>query len=387
MKIGLLTHHWVYNFGANLQALATQSALQAEGHDVVIINYREPQKVEIYNNSVSSEQALMHHNFCNKYLKQSQILSNAKQVEEFCIDSLDAVVVGSDAVFMLIPKFDPLNIVRKIRNSNFQVTKELTPYWLNWENSERSNHIIKASISASSMGTYFFCLPLSIIKSIRGSIKQFQYVSVRDRWTELMISVLSRGQVKPQISPDPVFSLNRNFSIPESEDPIIDISKTILLSGNYSSNWVSAFAEKAHEIGYTVATIPNPDSFCAYSEVDFHIKLPLSPLQWFKLYANAAGFVGVRFHALVSCITNRTPVINVDHHGRANFIKHSSKMYDLCYRAQIPNRYYTLQKIQRTDPGEILHTLFHEGSNKKSDQYAEYAEKQFTNAIRTISSL
>lgn len=388
MKIGILTHHWVYNFGANLQTLATQAALQAEGHDPVIINYREPRKVERYNDAVSPEQAAMHHDFCKRYLHQSQVLHNAGQVEEFCMDSLDAVVVGSDAVFMLIPQFDPLNIVRKIRNPHFTATKKLPPYWLDWkESADSKKHMIKASIAASSMGTYFFCLPPGIIRSIRNSIKQFRYVSVRDRWTELMIKVITRGRTKPGICPDPVFSLNRNFSIPENEDPAADVSKTILLSGNYRSSWIKAFAEKAHDMGYSVAGIPNPDSSYDYPEVDFHIKLPLSPLQWFKLFAGAAGFVGVRFHALVSCIANKTPVINVDPHGKSRLIKLSSKMHDLCQRAGIQNRYYTLKKIQGTNPEDILQTLFDHESRKKADEYAENAEKQFTDVIRTISAL
>ena len=44
MKIAILTHHWVMNFGANLQALATYNFLKLLGHEVIFLNYRPPQK-------------------------------------------------------------------------------------------------------------------------------------------------------------------------------------------------------------------------------------------------------------------------------------------------------------------------------------------------------
>ena len=39
MKIGILTYHSGYNFGANLQAFASSSYLKSLGHEVKIINY------------------------------------------------------------------------------------------------------------------------------------------------------------------------------------------------------------------------------------------------------------------------------------------------------------------------------------------------------------
>lgn len=40
MKIGIITYHFPYNCGAVLQCAALQSALEAEGHEVCVINYR-----------------------------------------------------------------------------------------------------------------------------------------------------------------------------------------------------------------------------------------------------------------------------------------------------------------------------------------------------------
>ena len=40
MKIGILTYHACYNYGANLQAFALQQTLLHLGHDCEIIDYR-----------------------------------------------------------------------------------------------------------------------------------------------------------------------------------------------------------------------------------------------------------------------------------------------------------------------------------------------------------
>ena len=40
MKVGVLTFHNAYNYGAILQAYATQKLLENRGHDVEFIDYR-----------------------------------------------------------------------------------------------------------------------------------------------------------------------------------------------------------------------------------------------------------------------------------------------------------------------------------------------------------
>lgn len=42
MKIGILTFHRAFNYGAVLQCYALQSALKKMGHDVVVLDYRQP---------------------------------------------------------------------------------------------------------------------------------------------------------------------------------------------------------------------------------------------------------------------------------------------------------------------------------------------------------
>lgn len=45
MKVGILTFHNAHNYGASLQAYALKMCIQQMGHDVTIVNYRNP-KIE-----------------------------------------------------------------------------------------------------------------------------------------------------------------------------------------------------------------------------------------------------------------------------------------------------------------------------------------------------
>lgn len=387
MKIGILTHHWVYNFGANLQALATQSALRTMGFDPIFINYREPSKVEGYRGAICDSQVEKHESFSSQYLRQSLLLKSDREIEDFCCDALDVVLVGSDAVFMLVPKFDPLNIVRKLKNRKFKVTEKLPPHWLGWEDQNRGAHILKASIAASSMGTSYFFLTPKLRESLRKKISDFDYISVRDDWTLKMIRSLSGRSKDVKICPDPVFSLNSNFILPENETIDIDVSETILMAGKFDHGWLSNFVRIAHDNGYKIANCPNPDNEFINEQFDFEIKLPLSPIAWYSLLSKCAGYIGVRFHALVSCIANQTSVINVDPHRSAGFNKSASKMFDLCKRAGIVNNFFTPGKLCATEPQKILKLLFDDSAKKSANQYRQKADRQFAVILKEIIAL
>ena len=48
MKIGILTFHRAHNYGAVLQAYALQEVLKNCGHDVEIIDYKNPYLLNVY---------------------------------------------------------------------------------------------------------------------------------------------------------------------------------------------------------------------------------------------------------------------------------------------------------------------------------------------------
>ena len=389
MKVGILTFHSSYNFGANLQALAVQSALETSGADPIIINYQPPSKMGVYKEITDRLQVFEHERFIQGYLKTSELLTTAEQIETYCREHLDVVLVGSDQVFRLLPLVNIRKSLRSIlgRRQNplsEAVTKVPPPYWLDWENSADAPAIRKVSIAASAGATNYRFLYPGLSKRLGKCLRQFDSVTVRDGWTENMVKRLTKGRVVPGYCPDPVFSLRDNFSDPACELPDSERTNTILLSVDLDSGWIAEFTEEAHRHGYQVASLPNSDREFPMDSVDFNIRLPLSPLKWFHLLSTAAGYVGIRFHALVSCIANNTPVISVETTPRFSIgYQKKSRLFDLCRRADLESRCLVSKKeLHQIPPKDLLHRLFETSSQEKADRFAKAARIQFQDSIQ-----
>lgn len=392
VRIGILTFHSSYNFGANLQALAVQSAFEKHGADVVVINFRQASKDDMYRGVVPETQIAEHERFLSSYLKLSPLLRSSAELERFCTDELDCVVVGSDAVFRLVPKYEPRRLIKlllgKEQNSAFsEMSDDLPAYFLQW-NGKSQGRPMKASIAASSMGTqYYYAGPTLYLKLFR-AINDFDFISVRDEWTFKKVRRAGLGRKPVEICPDPVFSLKGNFKIPYSEQSPYNVSETILLSGHFPDYWRKALVKKIHAEGKTVSNLPNPETSFQFPEADFDISLPLSPLAWFELLGRAAGFIGVRFHALVSSAANCTPALSVDTPRKYTFgIKRRNKIFDLWNRIGAPHRFYTLNQISRTSVDHVFDVLFNKDDLERESRYADHAKMRFDGVVRHILKL
>lgn len=392
MRVGILTFHSSYNFGANLQVLALQSALQRHGVEATTINFREPAKMEVYKETVCGEQAAAHESFFDRYLDLSPLMRSAHEVEAYCRDQLDLVMVGSDAVFRLVPKYEARRLAKKLlgfggESAFYKSTDALPPYWMDWKRSDGATPV-KASVAASAMGTKFYLLRPGLYPKVYRAINGFDYISVRDDWTKWMIECLGLGRRAAHLCPDPVFSLNESFGIPASEDPVHDVSRTILLSGRFPAKWRQSFVEEAHAKGFSVSNLPNPEGLLDFPEADFTISLPMSPLSWYLLLARAAAFVGGRFHALVGSVANGTPAISVDTPRKLSFgFKKRNKIYDLWKRIGATHRFFTLAEIVRTPVEEVLDTLFDTNDLQSEMTYAEIASTRFEATIKEILAI
>lgn len=391
MRIGILTFHSSYNFGANLQALGLQSTVQALGGEVEIIDYREPHKLGWYEKNTLSAQAEAHERFMSRYMVLSPRLSTPREVEDYVASKLDGVLVGSDAVFRVPGTFSPRIIARKLLGrastdglSNPEEFRNLTPYWLYRRGWEQGAGVPHASIAASAEASRYYYAHPSLFGQLFRAIRAFDYLSVRDDWAAKMLRLFSLGTRSPELCPDPVFGLNRAFSIPPEEGPPVNLDDVVLLSGKFAPAWVDRFVEAAHTRKFRVANLPNPDKNFGFPQADIHLDLPMTPLQWFRTLGSASAFVGIRFHALVSCITNGTPAFALDNLGKAQFgYRKRSKVYDLCRRAGVAVRYGTVPSVQKMDPGQVLDLLAEGEAQKRADEYAEWAVGRLREVVST----
>ena len=319
-------------------------------------------------------------------------MTSPDEVEAFCLEKLDCVVVGSDAVFRLVPKYEPRTLFKRLigrkTDSAFStISDHVSPYFLNWQQ-HRNAKPKKASIAASAMGTLYQFLKPNLYPQLYRAINDFDFISVRDEWTRQMVSRLGLGRQHVEMCPDPVFSLNKNFNILDPEMPSHELFNTILLSGRFPKPWRKTFVDIAHAKGYRVGNLPNPENSYEFPEADVAISLPLSPIAWYQLIAQAAGFVGVRFHALVSSVANRKPAISVDTPRKLSIsIKRRNKIYDLWKRVGCPHRFYTMEQISRTSAKQIMDVLFDENDLQRETEYAERAKDTFTRVVQEILTL
>src|SRR6056297_1955798 len=104
MKIGILTYHFVYNFGANLQVYSTFNYLKKQGYSPLVINYIPEDLEEGYTKSNHPEQILAHKTFISENLECSEICRSEKDIAKTIEkNDIKSVIVGSDAVLKLKP--------------------------------------------------------------------------------------------------------------------------------------------------------------------------------------------------------------------------------------------------------------------------------------------
>lgn len=388
MKVGILTFHSSYNFGANLQTLAVQEILKRRGCCPVIIDYRNPWKTEMYRSIVSPTQAETHERFIEKYLNTSPRFCCEKEVQEYCNDELDIIIVGSDQVFRLLSRWAPRSLFRLLLTGNpsspwMKMDNHLPVYYLPWPKND-SARPARIAIAACALGTSYFFLGKTLWKEARQSLRNFDFVSVRDNWTRIVVTWLSGGKVRPELCPDPVFGLNDCFIVPQEEVPDIDVSRTILISGALDKKWLSRFSGVAHDHGFRISNLPDTDRVFAFDESDFTIDLPLSPLAWYSLLSRAAGYIGARYHGLVSCVANQTPVVSLDLSRKPRLLKVTSRTYDLCSKASATDRYVPVNWLSCPGPAAVLKRLMDESSQTAMNHYAKKAKRRLWQVVDEI---
>jgi hypothetical protein len=121
MKIGILTFHCAYNYGAQLQCYALQEYLTMLGVDVYVLNYRPsylatkcPKLNFSYFKPTAPMRAIKRlsrvfpslkrsysafKSFETKYLRLTEEISDSKALEELLSIGYDSVIVGSDQIW------------------------------------------------------------------------------------------------------------------------------------------------------------------------------------------------------------------------------------------------------------------------------------------------
>lgn len=304
MKFGILTYHAPCNFGANLQAFCSANFFASRGYEVKVINYIRPgDKSADY---CVRAQFYGHWNFSQNTLPVTKPVDSEGIVAVIKEEKIDVLVLGADAIW------------NKNNLDVFDVD------WL-W-NSEIANLVKVVCLSPAFMGQSYMDLSDDRRERFKQSLLRFSYLNTRDEWTRKRVNKDIVGfELIKKTNPDPVFLLNDfcnvewkndNSSIIPKKYYVVSFPKNFIKQkGVLKRLWMKIFKAIVHRHGYKLVELPIPEGVSGL-KFDYTVPYPIDPLQWYLWLKNAKGFIGLRFHAVLSCLSAGTPFFSLDVYGR-----------------------------------------------------------------------
>lgn len=218
MKVGVITFHSAYNFGASLQTWALQKVLKNYGLETGVINYHPPVIDDLYDPikktgikrplkivklAITNRDSLKrYYHYKNFIQKNFDLIGDYKTYEELKNANLklDAYITGSDQVWnsQHIGGFDPA-------------------YFLDFV----SNGGLKISYAASIGRNYL--LP-KYKQDFKNSVSTFDYVSVREKSAKPVIAEITDRKVEVVLDPTLLLQKEEYEAIkvkPEIKEPYI----------------------------------------------------------------------------------------------------------------------------------------------------------------------
>ena len=400
MKIGILTYHSAYNFGANLQALSTLCYCKKNGIEAKIINWRPQDLTKHYEKITPPEQAAMHEDFFNKYYDLTDICHTDIEIADMIEkESFDAVIIGSDAVcrnFPFLVRWRPSRTLGVLKNGLYTTDLFPNPFWGCFSTHLQRNIPI-ILMSVSSQGSPYKYTLQGERRRMSKALSAFSYVSVRDSWTQQLFDYCSYGKLLPEITPDPVFGFNFNTPKELTSQSIIERfnlpRKYIILSFKrmYSppADWVRKFVECCRKEEIAVVSLPYPQEE-NHLDVDINLSLPINPIEWYNLIKYSMGYVGNNMHPIVVSIHNEIPFYSFDYYAMYNILTRkvnlkASKIYDLLSKNGILDNYVNVQShgFQFPHPNLVFERVYHADKDKRH----AVANDRLTNYIKLMKSI
>lgn len=347
MKIGILTYHSPFNFGANLQAYTSKCLYESLGHKVFIINYVSG----IPSSSVEAIdiKAQGHISFVKEFLCDTPQLHTGDEVLAFVRETgIELIVIGADAVW------------------NKKDVARLMVFCGKWLfESDLADKVQIVSMSPAFMGTTYKDLPSNTKDSFAQCLKKFTYLTVRDKWTKDRINkdIFCNDFVK-NVNPDPVVLLSDYLKDHKIQYPSGIVEKNYVVMSlppywGFGANkdrhikWFSSFKKIVHDNHFKLVELPLPEGASGMA-FDYTVPYPIDPRDWFSWIRGAKGFCGLRFHAVVSCIACGVPFYSVDVYGNDSRL------------LSVLNRLGLYQLTGRFDKNSKIHNLLSGSSFEKN---------------------
>ena len=369
-KIGILTFARVANFGANLQALSTYCFFKKRGYIPIFIDWEPYDFAKRQNLEAMTTQGKAHFDFFDSNCQKTRKCRDEKDIVNIVEEeNMCAIIVGSDAVLQHHPLITrivfPTKHLYYIEKTD-SARMFPNPFWGSFKSSLKRD-IPLVMMSGSSQNSPYKWFSRNTKRRMSECLKGFSYISVRDIWTQKMVSNITNGFVNPDISPDPVFAFNYNckelipsrcqifekYNLPDCYYLVSMLDDKVL-----TKDWLDDLKKEAKGVGVECVALPMPDGIKFRHNFDYEIPTPLSPIDWYALIKYSKGYIGQNMHPAVVALHNSLPVYSFDTYGVTKFWKlkcvdMSSKIYNvLCdfgcdmNRTPVNVRYYKLPRPQ-----------------------------------------
>lgn len=308
MKIGILTFHCAYNYGAVLQCYALQEAVKKLGHEVQIIDYRpeyivKPYKVFRWGRLLYKDlrktlrsclkepfligQRVKRRNVFNYFI--SNRLNLSTRIVKECIAPYDVYIMGSDQIW------------------NPKITKGLDPIYFGVFPFPKGNERIISY--AASVGSESVVLELQ--EQLRKLLINFDAISVRENQLAITLKHITGRDIDTVL--DPTMLLDSSHWIALARTPSIK-QKYILTYQDGAGCTLRIGKLIAKEINAVVIQIPL-SPFVSFRRNIKHGASPEDFLGWIK---NAACVVTPSFHGTVFSIIFGRPFFCVEFSDGSN---------------------------------------------------------------------
>lgn len=331
MKIGILAYHFACNFGATLQLLSTYTYLLNHGHEPVIINWIPSDLEDYYNRCVPKKQLQMQKDIRKQLWNETKLCRTSHDVADVAREeSFDCVIIGSDAVCQNHSFLERLVFpCSRIVALNSATTDMIFPnaFWADWLD-YMDRKIPVCVISVSSQDSVYKYFSKSLRKEMERMVNRYSYMSVRDTWTQNMISHITSGKFVPEVTPDPVFAFNYNAKsmIPSRETILKRFNlpeKYVLLSFINSTtvdqNWIDDFSKEVRNRMNAECVMLTFAHASSFGKAYVQVEAPLSPVDWYALIKYSAAYVGHNMHPIVVSLHNSVAFFSFDNYGTKRF--------------------------------------------------------------------
>ena len=402
-KIGILTYHSVYNYGAHLQALSTFYYFKNKGYIVKIINWRPKDIYQSYKKVTPVKQANEHEDFFIHNYNLTDICYTDDDIARIINEeNFDAIVIGSDAVcrhFPILVRWRPSRTHIMLKNCLTSADIFPNPFWGSFY-LKLKRKIPMILMSVSSQGTWYKYVLFWERMQISKALKNFSYISVRDSWTQKVFDYFSYRNILPDITPDPVFGFNYNIPSTLTSKNIIERfhlpEKYVILSFKHryipSKEWVMRFVSCCRRYNLAVISLPYPQEENRL-DVDENISLPLSPIEWYNIIKYSMGYIGNNMHPIVVSMHNKIPFISFDYYadygrfsGKLNLT--FSKIYDLLNQSNMLDYYVNVQSrnFLFPEPEDIFDKIYN-FDKMKAARIADDKLNSYLGVMMTIEQI